>query len=188
MRRTALALGLFLLPAAVFAQPKPDLYVVHEEVVPPGMMMRYEALTTEMLGTLAAKNAMTTHVAHQARGARLLPLAVRLPEAGEGVGGRADLPGLRRALQVEERPRRLHDLHGHDGAGSAAARRRDPGQEPRRLRRHRRAQHGAPRQRPARAAGAGPRHHAPIRDARGVVSARSVVSVAREGRGQMTLC
>ena len=66
MRRTALALGLFLLPAAVFAQPKPDLYVVHEEVVPPGMMMRYEAVTKEMLGTLAAKNVMNPNVAFTA--------------------------------------------------------------------------------------------------------------------------
>jgi len=56
MRRTALALGLFLLPAAVFAQPKPSFITVHEEIVPPAMMMRYEALTKEFLATLAAKN------------------------------------------------------------------------------------------------------------------------------------
>jgi len=67
MRRTALALALFALPLvsafAADAPPKPDLYLVHEEVVPPGMMMRYEAVTKEMLGTFAAKNVMNPNVA-----------------------------------------------------------------------------------------------------------------------------
>ena len=56
MRRTALALGLLLLPAALFAQPKPSFITVHEEVVPPSMAMRYEALTKEFLAAMAAKN------------------------------------------------------------------------------------------------------------------------------------
>ena len=60
MRRTALALALFALPLvsafAADAPPKPDLYVIHEEVVPPAMVPRYEAVTKEMLGMLAEKN------------------------------------------------------------------------------------------------------------------------------------
>jgi hypothetical protein len=68
MRRTALALALLALPFfSAFADdpqpPKPDLYVVHEEVVPPGMMMKYEAVTKEMLGTFAAKNVMNPNLA-----------------------------------------------------------------------------------------------------------------------------
>lgn len=69
MKRTALALALLALPLfSAFAadMPKPDLYVVHEEVVPPGMMMRYEAVTKEMLGTLASKNVMNPNVAFSA--------------------------------------------------------------------------------------------------------------------------
>ncbi len=60
MRRTALALALFALPLctafAADAPPKPDLYVIHEEIVPPAMVPRYEAVTKEMLGVLAEKN------------------------------------------------------------------------------------------------------------------------------------
>jgi hypothetical protein len=67
MRRTALALALFALPLcsafAADAPPKPDLYVVHEEVVPPAMMGRYEGVTKEMLGMLAEKNVTNPSIA-----------------------------------------------------------------------------------------------------------------------------
>jgi hypothetical protein len=66
MRRTALALALFALPlvSAVAADmPKPDIIVVHEEIVPPAMVMRYEALTKEFLGALAAKNVNNPNIA-----------------------------------------------------------------------------------------------------------------------------
>jgi len=60
MKRTALALALFALPLAVFAQPapapKPVFVMVHEEVVPPSMVTRYEAISKEQLGAMAAKN------------------------------------------------------------------------------------------------------------------------------------
>jgi len=67
MRRTALALALLALPLAVFAQPapspKPAIIAVHEEIVPPSMVMRYEALTKELLATLAAKNVNDPNIA-----------------------------------------------------------------------------------------------------------------------------
>src|ERR1044071_101302 len=63
MRRTALALALLLLPAAVFAQPKPTFITVHEEIVPPAMIMRYEAMLREFVGTLAAMNISVPNVA-----------------------------------------------------------------------------------------------------------------------------
>lgn len=67
MKRTVLALALFTLPLALFAQPapmpKPDLYLVHEEVVPPAMMGRYEGVTKEMLGLLAEKNVTNPSIA-----------------------------------------------------------------------------------------------------------------------------
>src|ERR1051325_7520048 len=63
MKRTALALALLLLPAALSAQPKPSFITVHEEIVPPAMTMRYEALTKEFLATLAAKNVNDPNVA-----------------------------------------------------------------------------------------------------------------------------
>lgn len=66
MRRTALALAFFALPLFAADPPKPDLYVVHEEVVPPGMVMKYEAVTKEMLGTLAAKKVTNPNVAFSA--------------------------------------------------------------------------------------------------------------------------
>src|SRR5438046_2959870 len=67
MKRTALALALFALPLAALAQPapppKPAIISVHEEVVPPAMVMRYEATTKEFLGALAAKNVMNPNIA-----------------------------------------------------------------------------------------------------------------------------
>src|ERR1044072_812968 len=63
MRRTALALALLLLPAAAVAKPKPTFITEHEEIVPPAMIMRYEAMTKEFLGTLAAKNISDPNVA-----------------------------------------------------------------------------------------------------------------------------
>src|SRR5918912_140943 len=66
MKRTALALALLLVPAALFAQPKPTFITVHEEIVPPAMIMRYEAMTKEFLSTLAAKNVNDPNVAFTA--------------------------------------------------------------------------------------------------------------------------
>jgi hypothetical protein len=67
MRRTALALALFALPFAAFAQPapapKPVFITVHEEIVPPSMVARYESLTKEFLGMLAAKNVNDPNIA-----------------------------------------------------------------------------------------------------------------------------
>jgi len=56
MKRTILALALLFAPAAVFAQPKPAFIVVHEEIVPPAMVARYETLSKEFVSMLAAKN------------------------------------------------------------------------------------------------------------------------------------
>ena len=67
MKRTALALALFALPLALFAQPapapKPIFITVHEEIVPPAMVMRYETLTKEFLAALAAKNINDPNIA-----------------------------------------------------------------------------------------------------------------------------
>lgn len=67
MRRTALALALLLLPLSLFAQAapamKPTFITVHEEIVPPSMVMRYETLTKEFLGALAAKNVNDPNIA-----------------------------------------------------------------------------------------------------------------------------
>jgi len=66
MKRTVLALALLALPLAVFAQPappKPTFITVDEEVVPPSMVARYESLTKEFLGALAAKNINDPNIA-----------------------------------------------------------------------------------------------------------------------------
>jgi hypothetical protein len=67
MRRIAVALVLFALPLvsalAADPPPKPDLYVLHEETVPPAMMARYETVTKEMLGVLAEKNVTNPSIA-----------------------------------------------------------------------------------------------------------------------------
>ena len=70
MRRSALALALFALPLVALAQPaappKPGFLVIHEEIVPPSMVGRYEALTKEFLGAVAAKNITDPNVAFTA--------------------------------------------------------------------------------------------------------------------------
>ena len=67
MRRIAVALVLFALPLlsalAADAPPKPDLYIIHEEIVPPAMVGRYEAVTKEMLGALAEKKVTNPSIA-----------------------------------------------------------------------------------------------------------------------------
>ena len=67
MRRIALALALSAFPLAVFAQPapapKPAFITVHEEIVPPAMLARYEGLTKELLGALAAKSINDPNIA-----------------------------------------------------------------------------------------------------------------------------
>jgi hypothetical protein len=63
MRRSVLALGLLLFPIAAFAadpMPKPELYSLHEEVVQPSMMARYEAATKDLIAALAAKNVVAS--------------------------------------------------------------------------------------------------------------------------------
>ena len=56
MKRIALLVSLLGLSSA-FAQdmPKPDLYIVHEEVVKPGSMMSYEGASKDFVNTLAEK-------------------------------------------------------------------------------------------------------------------------------------
>ena len=49
----ALALGVCSLAAYAQAPPKPQFYVVHEEVVKPSMLGQYEATTKEFLNSLA---------------------------------------------------------------------------------------------------------------------------------------
>jgi hypothetical protein len=65
MKRTALALALAFSALSAFAadMPKPAFITVHEEIVPPAALMRYEALTKELLSTLAAKNVTDPNVA-----------------------------------------------------------------------------------------------------------------------------
>lgn len=70
MKRTVLALALFALPFAALAQPAPPpaptFITVHEEIVPPSMVARYESLTKEFLGMLAAKNINDPNIAFTA--------------------------------------------------------------------------------------------------------------------------
>ena len=63
MRRlTLIALGIFsislpILAADPVAAPKPQLYLIHEEVARPSMLPQYESMTTEILNTLTEKKA-----------------------------------------------------------------------------------------------------------------------------------
>ena len=70
MKRTALALALFALPLAVLAQPAPPpppvFVAVHEEIVPPSMVTRYEAITKETFAAMAAKNINDPNIAFTA--------------------------------------------------------------------------------------------------------------------------
>lgn len=61
MKRGLLALlcvlSLTLSVSAQMAPPKPEFYLIHEEIARPSMLMQYESTTRELLKTLAEKNA-----------------------------------------------------------------------------------------------------------------------------------
>src|SRR6266496_2764529 len=56
MKRIALLVSLLSLPSA-FAQdmPKPEMYIVHEEVIKPSAMMAYEVASKDFVSALAEK-------------------------------------------------------------------------------------------------------------------------------------
>jgi hypothetical protein len=60
MKRGSLAVCLLFLAAGLFAQaapPKPELYLIHEEIAKPSMMMQYESVTREFLNAFTEKKA-----------------------------------------------------------------------------------------------------------------------------------
>lgn len=61
MKRALTSLSLLFLASSVCAQmatpPRPELYLIHEEIAKPSMVMQYESVTRELLNTLAEKNA-----------------------------------------------------------------------------------------------------------------------------------
>ncbi len=65
MKRTFLLLSLLALPVYAQQMPKPELYLIHEEVVKPSAMAVYEAVSKDFIAALAEKKvsspALTFH-------------------------------------------------------------------------------------------------------------------------------
>jgi hypothetical protein len=62
MKRVLASLCLLFLAVSVFGQmapaaPKPEFYLIHEEVAKPSMLMQYESISREMLSAFTEKNA-----------------------------------------------------------------------------------------------------------------------------------
>lgn len=62
MKRAMAPLCLLFLAVSVSAQmaappPKPEMFLIHEEIAKPSMLMQYESVTHDLLSTLAEKNA-----------------------------------------------------------------------------------------------------------------------------------
>ncbi len=60
MKRSVIILSLLVLSLSAFAQappPKPELYLIHEEVARPSMIMQYEAVTRDFLNAFTEKKA-----------------------------------------------------------------------------------------------------------------------------------